>query len=210
MSRQEQSVGDHPAADDIARFVIDALAPTARQRFEEHVAACAPCARALAAEAAAEEALAALWPSVRRPLAEVVPLSTRRPAPAAAPAAPAPVPIIPATRGAAGARGSHSSQGGLAALVAVLFLGWWTDAGRNFAGVSAGASSRLAPLAACLLPGGPLASGEIDEDPVCAAVALPVPSLAALASWGMCAGSGASGPNRCHSPAVPICAGPTP
>jgi anti-sigma factor RsiW len=196
---------EHVTEDEIALFVLDALALPARERFEGHVAGCGACAQVLAAEAAAEETLVALWPSVRRPLAEVVPLprpSTR----------PAPRPV--ATR-------AQSSFGGLAAaLVAVLFLGWWTDAGRNMVGLSAdGAAGALSPLMACLMPGGVLASGEIDEGSVCT-VGEDGPPLAALASWGMCtAGNGwgagrspgsgtGSHVGRCLVQSRPLCLGP--
>jgi hypothetical protein len=108
---------------------------------------------------------------------------------------------------------TQSSFGGLAAaLVAVLFLGWWTDAGRNMVGLSAeGAAGALAPLMACLMPGAVLASGEIDEGPVCT-VGEDGPPLGALASWGMCtAGAGrspSSGAGRCLVQSLPLCLGP--
>jgi hypothetical protein len=199
---QGPAPGPHATADEVGLFVIDALGPAARQRFEVHVAACTPCARALAAEAAAEQDLTALWPRVRRPLAEVVPLLRPRPTPpVSAPAHRAPT--------ARKSPAHQSSFGGLAAaMVAVLFLGWWTDAGRNMAGVALDASPEgLAPLAACWLPEG--TSADADEARIC--VAADGPSLAALASWGMCMGrSPRSVGVSCRPSADLVCPGPGP
>jgi hypothetical protein len=198
------SPGPHATADEIALFVIDGLALAARQRFEGHVAACSSCARALAAEAVVEQDLAALWPRVRRPLAEVVPL--RRPRPA--------LPAAPPVRRAPAARKNpahQSSFGGLAAaMVAVLFLGWWTDAGRNMAGVALDAApGDPTALPACWLPGGQATSGNADE--VVACMAPDGPPLGALASWGMCVGrSPRAATGRCPRQSDLLCPGPGP
>jgi hypothetical protein len=205
MSRghEAETAGAHVTPDEVALFVLDALSPVARQRFEGHVAGCGPCGQALAAEAAAEEALVALWPAVRRPLAEVVPLSragavrSRVPAAAAVP--------VPARRPPAGMVAQSSFGGLAAAVVAVLFLGWWTDAGRNITGIGPGGSAvGLTPLTAGL-SGSALASGETGEGPVCA-VGDSGPQLAAMASWGMCTGGApAFGAALCRPAPLPVC-----
>jgi hypothetical protein len=204
-SHETETAGAHATPDEVGLYVLDALSPVARQRFEGHVAGCGPCGQALAAEAAAEEALVALWPAVRRPLAEVVPLP--RSSPVRSPvAAPAPVPL----RRPAGGMVAQSSFGGLAAaVVAVLFLGWWTDAGQNITGIGPGRSAvGLAPLTAFPLPGTALASGETGEGPVCA-VGESGPPLAALASWGMCTGGApAFGAALCRPAPLPVCRAP--
>jgi hypothetical protein len=201
--------GEHASADDLALFVIDALAAPARQRLEGHVVACPSCASALAAEAAAEQALQAVWPVVRsgeprragraassnRPLAEVVALPRPRPAVGAAvrPAAPARVAY-------------QSSLGGLAAaVVTVLFLGWWTDAGRLMTNRSLDAGRLGPPLTACLLPGD-RPGGDDARFGICAAAP---PSLGAMASWGMCAlGAPARPGGVCRSLPDLVCAPP--
>jgi hypothetical protein len=201
MPEDRRQDGGHASADEIALFVIDALGPAGRQRFEAHVAGCRSCGQALAAEAAAEQELVALWPSVQRPLAEVVPLARPTPPPAAV------------RRPARLFQGVvQGSPGGLAAaLVALLFVGWWTDAGRNMAGMAVdGAPGRGLGLSglsmtAGLVPGDALASADTGEDRVCA-MGMDGPSAGALASWGMCTG-GASlfGAGRCGPAVDPIC-----
>jgi hypothetical protein len=88
-----------------------------------------------------------------------------------------------------------------AAVVAVLFLGWWTDAGRLMTSqpLDAGRST----LTACLWPG-TRAAGE-DSLRICTAP----PSLGAMASWGMCAAGTPAGPGGvCDLLTDPVCALP--
>jgi hypothetical protein len=189
--------GEHASADDLALFVVDALAAPARQRLEGHVASCLSCAAALAAEAAAEQALREVWPVLRQraraPLAEVVALP--RPAPRPAPAARS-RPRVP----------QQGSLGGLAAaVVTVLFVGWWTDAGRLIGGGRIDEARAGAPLTACLLTG----QRSIADDAQVRICAPAPPSLGAMASWGMCAAGAPAGPGGiCRSLPDPICARP--
>jgi hypothetical protein len=110
----------HASGDDLARFVLDALDAPARARLEHHLRGCAPCAAALAREAAAEMELEALWPRVRRPIAAVVTLRPRA-APAAAAAMVAVEAVAAPVRAAA--RPANGSYGALAAAVMALFIG---------------------------------------------------------------------------------------
>jgi hypothetical protein len=153
----------HATTGELELYVMDTLAGDQRRRLEQHVTACDGCAHRLAAEAAAEMDLRALWPEVqqlRRPLAPVVPLRVPRPAP------------------------PRASHGGLAvAAVALLFIGWGTlDAHRR----SARPAATLAPGGACLASRlSTRASEEPAEGPLCPLDAPPAP--AALASWAACA-----------------------
>ena len=130
----------HASGDDLARFVLDALDAPARTRLEHHLRGCPRCAAALAREAAAEMELEALWPRVRRPIAEVVTLRPR-----AAPAAAAAAAVVAAEAAAppvrAAARPANGSYGALAAAVMALFIGWWADAGSAGPRVATGPSS---------------------------------------------------------------------
>ena len=147
----------HASPDEVALYVIDALAHPARQRLESHVAACPSCAGALASEAVAEQTLRALWPSVRRPLAEVVPLPRPESTRASAPSS---------TRSSLGLQGSF---GGLAAaVVAVLFFGWWLDAGQMVRTIDTSAGDRLASRTSCHLPGAALSTAGSGEARSCA------------------------------------------
>jgi anti-sigma factor RsiW len=112
--------GPHASADELAQFVIDTLEPGARRHLERHVAACTDCARALAAEAAAEMALLQAWSSVPRPLAPVLNLPVRPPAPAVAPAR--------ARRHVLA--GNSWTNGAAAAMLTVLFVGYWHEGRR--------------------------------------------------------------------------------
>ena len=135
----------HATAADLQLYVIDALGPVPRRWLEEHLGGCSPCAEALTAEAALETELVDLWPALRRPLADVVPLRPPAPRTVARPAR-------------ALVRASGSGFG--AAAVALLFLGWWADGGR------AGAPSVSSPLA-CLAPGFCAAEPARDEAAIC-------------------------------------------
>jgi hypothetical protein len=159
----------HAAAAELELYVIDGLAADPRRRLEQHLVACDHCARLLAAEAAAEMELRALWPEVqqvRRPLAAVVPLRAARPAALLRPA-----PVRP-------------SAGGLAvAAVALLFVGWGAiDAHRRCSTTSA---STVVPGGACLASRlSARASEEPADGPLCPIDAPPAP--AGLASWAAC------------------------
>jgi hypothetical protein len=165
----------HATAAEIELYVIDALGAAGRRRFERHVAACHLCAGQLAAEAAAEVVLVALWPRVSRPLAAVVPL---RPLPQVA--------MKPPPSGAvwqrARAPGRGSAGGLAAAVVAVLLMGWWSEGGRASSGPR---SSPTAPLAACVATGSAGRARALQDRLSCIDETPPAP--AALASWGVCA-----------------------
>ena len=118
----------HATRDEIAGFVIDILAPPARDRFERHVAACARCAAALTTEAAAEATLRSLWPRVERPLAPVLPLSAVQPARARPVALPAR--HRSAVRGPRRLASGGIANGLAAAVITVLFMGYWSDGDR--------------------------------------------------------------------------------
>jgi anti-sigma factor RsiW len=135
----------HASAADLQLYVLDALGGVPKRWLEAHLVTCDACGEALAAEAALECTLRDLWPALRRPLADVLPL--RPPAPPPRRSSP---PALPSGSGSAFA----------AAAVALLFMGWWADGGRA---VVAPAAS--APLA-CLTPG---FSSEraVVEDAVC-------------------------------------------
>ncbi|HEY0707958.1 MAG TPA: hypothetical protein VGG33_14235 [Polyangia bacterium] len=68
--------GNHPGPDVILGFVLGTLEIGDSVRFEAHVLGCAICARALAVEAAREQALWTLWPSSdeNKPLAPIIAL----------------------------------------------------------------------------------------------------------------------------------------
>jgi anti-sigma factor RsiW len=165
----------HIAEADLELYVLDALAPGARNRLEEHATGCDRCAGALAAEARLELRLEALWPEVQRarqPLAAVVPLRPRaRPAPARRP-----------------------GLGGLAAAAAALLLiGWWSD---RTGPETPGAGSALAAPAVCRL-----AAPDAVDGPLC--MTAPI-SPEALASWASCVAPRASSAlcGRATMPAV--------
>jgi anti-sigma factor RsiW len=159
----------HAIGDELALYVLNALEPAARQRLESHVAGCASCAEELAAEAAAELELEALWPQLSRPVAAVVALAPRAsvPQPAACPA--------PA------ARGRSVLPTLAAAAVALLFAGSWLhrpSAGRE------GDAMAFSSIAACFAPAAGM-EGE-GEAATCALDTDSSGSFAGLASWGMC------------------------
>jgi hypothetical protein len=141
----------HASADELALFILDALDPPARRHLERHVAECAACARALSAEAAAEVALTAAWSEVPRPLAPVLSLPVRPaavvPVPAPARAVPRPV-AAPALRRSSARHhalaGNSWSNGLAAAVLTVLFVGYWNDGGRMTTMMGASGRSRAA------------------------------------------------------------------
>jgi hypothetical protein len=126
------ALGAHVTADELSRFVLDALAPAAQRRLERHLSTCDSCARALAAEAAAEQTLVELWPEVRRPLAPVLPLR------------PSPAPLaVPPRRRSLLAGGMANALA--AAVIAAVFVGYWTD-GRSPGADGGRAGDALAAL----------------------------------------------------------------
>ncbi len=103
----------HPTSDQIDRYIIDALEPSVREQLESHAASCLACADALGKAAAVEVKLAELWPQVRRPLAEVVPLR---------------LPVAPRPQQP---RAGRASFGGFAAAAVALLVGWSALSGRG-------------------------------------------------------------------------------
>jgi hypothetical protein len=162
----------HPGGADIELYVLGALPPGPRRELEEHIACCAGCADALAAEAAFEVDLVDLWPEVqqqRRPLASVVPLRPPAPGRAAAPKRPSRSPSP-----------SSSSRGGLAAAaVLLLFVGWWSDGG-----LASRPDVALSHAPSCASADVSLDEPGAGEGPLCTADA---PAPGALATWGACA-----------------------
>lgn len=153
MSRDEIR---HATSDELALFVIDALEPGPRRWLERHVGACDACAQALAAEAAAESALVEAWSAVPRPLAPVLSLPVRTPAPVVAPARRAPVAVS-----------TGWGDKFVAAALMLLFVGYWRAAGSGDparlagGGDSSGAYCALDDGGSCSLAGAPFARASL-------------------------------------------------
>jgi hypothetical protein len=144
----------HASADELLAFVLDVLEPAARRTLERHVGGCGICARALAGQAAVEVALGDAWAGVPRPLAPglsfALPRPVRAPDPADVETRAVPA-VAPSPRTARRVWASNSWGNGLAAaMLTVLFVGYWHEGGRAHAPVVAAAPvGEGADLALC-------------------------------------------------------------
>ncbi len=166
----------HADPDDIARFVIDALDDGARLRLERHVMSCPACAAALALEAAAELDLASLYAQQKRPMAPVLTLPVRNPAAALAAtpdvaattetrpspsAARAGTVVSERARVSVATRWEFASNSLAAAVLTVLFVGYWSQ-------YRAPGGAAADPLALAAGPAAVCLAAQIDDPGLCA------------------------------------------